>query len=59
MKNVKFRLLFQPVYHPWVNVIERLWKAFATGHYTLKAIAAYFRVHYSTVSRVVCRRRRQ
>lgn len=22
----KFRLLFQPVYHPWVNVIERLWK---------------------------------
>lgn len=20
-------LLFQPVYHPWVNVIERLWKA--------------------------------
>ena len=27
VKNVKFRLLFQPVYHPWVNVIERLWKA--------------------------------
>ena len=24
--NAKFRLLFQPVYHPWVNVIERLWK---------------------------------
>jgi len=20
-------LLFQPVYHPWVNRIERLWKA--------------------------------
>ena len=25
--NPKFQLLFQPVYHPWVNVIERLWKA--------------------------------
>ena len=24
-----------------------------------EAIAAYFRVHYSTVSRAVCRRRRQ
>lgn len=23
----KFELLFQPVYHPWVNRIERLWKA--------------------------------
>lgn len=22
----KFRLLFQPTYHPWVNRIERLWK---------------------------------
>ena len=26
-KNPKFELLFQPVYYPWVNVIERLWKA--------------------------------
>ena len=26
-KNPKFQLLFQPTYHPWVNVIERLWKA--------------------------------
>jgi len=26
-KNPKFELLFQPVYHPWVNRIERLWKA--------------------------------
>jgi len=25
--NPKFQLRFQPVYHPWVNVIERLWKA--------------------------------
>ena len=25
--NPKFELCFQPVYHPWVNVIERLWKA--------------------------------
>ena len=25
--NRKFRLLFQPVYYPWVNRIERLWKA--------------------------------
>ena len=25
--NPKFELLFQPVYHPWVNNIERLWKA--------------------------------
>ena len=24
--NPKFRLLFQPVYHPWVNKIEGLWK---------------------------------
>ena len=23
----KFELLFQPAYHPWVNRIERLWKA--------------------------------
>ena len=22
----KFELLFQPVYHPWVNTIERSWK---------------------------------
>ena len=25
-RNPKFELLFQPVYHPWVNRIERLWK---------------------------------
>jgi len=24
--NPKFRILFQPAYHPWVNRIERLWK---------------------------------
>lgn len=24
--NRKFRILFQPIYHPWVNRIERLWK---------------------------------
>ena len=24
--NPKFRMLFQPAYHPWVNRIERLWK---------------------------------
>jgi transposase len=24
--NPKFKLLFQPVYHPWVNVIERVWR---------------------------------
>ena len=24
--NLKFELLFQPAYHPWVNNIERLWK---------------------------------
>ena len=24
--HAKFRLLFQPAYHPWVNRIERLWK---------------------------------
>ena len=24
--NPKFQLVFQPTYHPWVNVIERLWK---------------------------------
>lgn len=24
--NKKFHILFQPVYHPWVNRIERLWK---------------------------------
>ncbi len=26
-KHPKFELLFQPVYSPWVNVIERLWNA--------------------------------
>jgi len=26
-ENPKFELRFQPVYHPWVNRIERLWKA--------------------------------
>ena len=26
-RNRKFQLLFQPAYHPWVNVIKRLWKA--------------------------------
>ena len=25
--NPKFNLIFQPIYHPWVNRIERLWKA--------------------------------
>ncbi len=25
--NPKFELAFQPTYHPWVNRIERLWKA--------------------------------
>ena len=24
--NLTFELLFQAVYHPWVNVIEQLWK---------------------------------
>jgi len=24
--NRKFKILFQPVYHPWVNKIELLWK---------------------------------
>lgn len=24
-QNPKFRLIFQPVYSPWVNHIERLW----------------------------------
>ena len=27
VNHPKFQLLFQPVYHPWVNRIERLWKA--------------------------------
>ena len=27
--NRKFKLLFQPVYHPWVNKIELLWKTIA------------------------------
>jgi transposase len=26
-EHPKFQLLFQPAYHPWVNRIERLWKA--------------------------------
>jgi transposase len=26
-KNKKFRMVFQPTYSPWVNQIERLWKA--------------------------------
>ena len=26
-RNPKFELVFQPAYCPWVNVIERLWKA--------------------------------
>ncbi len=26
-RNPKFQLLFQPVYYPWINRIERLWKA--------------------------------
>jgi transposase len=26
-KHPRFELLFQPAYHPWVNRIERLWKA--------------------------------
>ncbi|MGE0383517.1 MAG: IS630 family transposase, partial [Gammaproteobacteria bacterium] len=26
-KHPKVQLLFQPAYHPWVNRIERLWKA--------------------------------
>lgn len=25
-RNRKFKILFQPAYHPWVNRIERLWK---------------------------------
>ena len=24
--NRKFKLIFQPVYHPWINNIEKLWK---------------------------------
>jgi transposase len=26
-KNPKFRMVFQPTYSPWVNEIERRWKA--------------------------------
>jgi len=25
-KNPKFELVFQPAWHPWLNIIERLWK---------------------------------
>jgi transposase len=32
---------------------EAIKKAYATGGYTLKQIAAHFGLHYSTVSRIV------
>jgi transposase len=32
---------------------QAMYDAFRSGHYTLKAIADYFGVHYATVSRVV------
>lgn len=30
--NPKFRVIYQPVYSPWVNLVERLWQ---TLHYTI------------------------
>jgi DNA-binding MarR family transcriptional regulator len=30
-----------------------MYEAYRSGHYSMKAIADYFEVHYSTVSRVV------
>ena len=47
--NPKFELLFQPVYHPWVNVIERLWKTLHDTvtrnhrHGSMKALMGSFR----------------
>jgi hypothetical protein len=38
---------------------EAMVKAYDTGQYTLRQIADYFGVHYSTVSRVVGRRNRR
>jgi transposase len=50
----RIRLLFQPAYHPWVNVIERLWKAmhdtitrnhrFTTLDSLMKAVRRFLRV---------------
>jgi hypothetical protein len=34
---------------------EAMARAFATGAYTMQEVAAFFRVHYSTVSRAVRR----
>ena len=47
--NPKFELFFQPVYHPWVNVIERLCKTLHDTvtrnhrHYSMKALTGAVR----------------
>lgn len=55
-KNPKFILLFQPVYSPWVNKIEKLWHALheaITGNHQCKVMwqllkrVRYFMDHVS------------
>lgn len=51
--NDKFKLLFQPVYHPWVNKIELMWKQlheaitrnhkFPTMNTLMKAVRTFMR----------------
>ena len=54
--NRKFQLLFQPVYHPWVNAIERLWKQLHDTvtrnhrHATMKQLMQAVRHFMETVS---------
>jgi transposase len=54
--NPKFKLLFQPVYHPWVNKIELLWKQLHDNvtrnhrHNTMNQLMSAVRHFMTTVS---------
>ncbi len=54
--NKKFELIFQPVYHPWVNKIELLWKQLHDTvtrnhrHSTMKSLMEDIRKFMNNVS---------
>ena len=54
--NQKFELLFQPVYHPWVNRIELVWKQLHDTvtrnhrHSTMKKLMEDVRLFMNNVS---------
>jgi len=44
-------------YHLLIETIEKVWKAYAQYGYTMKEIANYLSIHYTTVSKIINQRK--